>query len=385
MMSDSYHTGNTKQINAVIKGAELNYPDLTLHELLEKQAVLSPNAVALQFGDEFTTYIELRKRVNQMANYLEDQGVQPDQLVAVSLERSPDLIVCIFSILQCGAAYLPIDTGYPAARIELLISDSNAAFFITTKSKKELSHASKTIFIENLLRTVDDLPSVPLDLKVSTDSVAYIIYTSGSTGKPKGVQVAHRNVVNLLYSMKKEPGISSEDKIFALTTISFDAMVMEIFLPLIHGACVVLVDEETRRDGNLLLRKAENDEITMMWGTPSIWQILLDAGWEKPLKIKALCGGEPVPLPLAHKLLSKCNELWNIYGPTETTVCCFLTKISKDDDPITVGKPVANTQAYFLDEKGNPVGLGEVGEIAIGGDGVSLGYLNGRNLPQNVL
>ena len=139
---------------------------------------------------------------------------------------------------------------------------------------------------------------------------------------------------------------------------------------------IVLVDEETRLDGEILLKKAFEDKITMMWGTPSIWQILLDSGWTKPLKIKALIGGEPVPLNLAHKLLDLCSELWNIYGPTETTVCAFLTKISKEDDPITIGKPVANTHAYLLDDKGNHVASGEIGEIAIGGDGVSLGYLN---------
>jgi len=258
----------------------------------------------------------------------------------------------------------------------LIISDSKANFFITSVSKKALSHSSQTIFVENFKAFDDNLKEEPLDLQVPSQSMAYLIYTSGSTGKPKGVKVSHANTINLLFSLAKQPGINKKDKIFAHTTISFDLTIMEIFLPLLHGACVVLVDEETKRDGRLLLEKAIQDNITIMWGTPGIWQILLDSGWNKPLSIKVLIGGEAVPLPLARKLLSKCRELWNIYGPTETTVCCLLTKISEKDDPITVGRPIANTHIYLVDEMGNPVKNGEIGEIAIGGDGVSLGYLN---------
>src|SRR5690606_1517505 len=132
-------------------------------------------------------------------------------------------------------------------------------------------------------------------------------------------QVSPLNTINLVYSMGKEPGINKDDKIFAVTSISFDAMVMEIFLPLLHGAGIVIVDEETRLDGQILLEKAIKENVTMMWGTPSIWQILMDSDWKQPLNIKALIGGEPVPLNLAHRLLDLCSELWNIYGPTETT------------------------------------------------------------------
>ena len=194
--------------------------------------------------------------------------------------------------------------------------------------------------------------------------------------------MAHCNVINLIYAMALSPGISAEDKMFAITNISFDPMVIEIYLPLLFGACVVLVDEDTRKDGPLLLKKAVSDKITIMLGTPSLWRILLDSGWEKPLNIKAIIGGEALALPLARELLSKCNELWNQYGPTETTVCSLLTKVSIDDDIITIGKPIANTQIYILNKNGLPVNLGEIGEIAIAGDGVSLGYLNRPDLTE---
>jgi amino acid adenylation domain-containing protein len=366
--------------NFVISGPKMAYPKSTLHELFTKQAEMYPNSIALEFEDIQFTYGYLSTTINQMANYLWSQGLRPGQIVAISLDRTPELITSLFSVLQCGASYIPIDTNYPDARLNLMIEDSDAAFYIGLNSKGNFPNKVIALSIDDIFNAMVDFPVEPVNLKVPTESAAYIIYTSGSTGKPKGVQVAHRNVINLVYSMAKEPGISAADKIFSITTISFDAMVMEIFLPLLHGACVVLVDEETRRDGNLLLEKAARDKITMMWGTSSIWHILIDSGWKKPLNIKALIGGEAVPMPLAHELLSRCNELWNIYGPTETTVCCFLTQITINDNPITIGTPIANTTVYLLDANKKPVNEGQVGEIVIAGDGVSLGYLNRPDL-----
>ena len=366
--------------NFEISGPKMVYPKSTLHELFANQAEMFPLAIALEFEDKQISYVELNIMINQMANYLWSQGLRPGQIVAISLDRTPELIASLFAVLQCGASYVPIDTNYPDGRLNLMIEDSDAAFYIGLNLKTNFPNKAVSLTIASILESMRDLPVEPVNLMVPTESAAYIIYTSGSTGKPKGVQVAHCNVINLLYSMAKEPGICAADKIFSITTISFDAMVMEIFLPLLHGACVVLVDEETRRDGNLLLEKAAKDKITMMWGTSSIWHILIDSGWEKPLNIKALIGGEPVPMPLAHQLLSRCNELWNIYGPTETTVCSFLTQITINDNPITIGTPIANTNVYLLDANRKPVNDGQVGEIVIAGDGVSLGYLNRPDL-----
>jgi amino acid adenylation domain-containing protein len=367
---------NRNNLEYEIRGTEMAYPKSTLHELFAERVEMFPDSIALEFNNKKFSYSELGKMTNQMANYFWSQGLRSGQIVAISLDRTPELIASLFAVLQCGASYVPIDTMYPDARLNLMIEDSDAAFYIGLNSKKNLPSKVISLSIVDIIKEIVDFPIEPINLKVATESAAYIIYTSGSTGKPKGVQVAHCNVINLVYSMAVAPGICATDKTFAVTTISFDAMVMEIYLPLLFGACVVLVDEETRRDGQLLLEKAVKNKITVMWGTPSIWQILLDSGWETPLNLKALIGGEPVPLPLAHELISRCSELWNIYGPTETTVCCLLTQISVNDNPITVGKPVSNTQIYLLDTNGIPVNHGELGEIVIAGDGVSLGYLN---------
>ncbi|WP_291967827.1 non-ribosomal peptide synthetase [Maribacter sp.] len=365
---------------SILNGTVLDYSKATLHGLLYKQATNTPTAVALEFKNEKVTYAALQRKINSTAVYLWEKGIRPGNTVAISLERSPDLIATLFAILQCGARYVPIDTGYPDNRTLLMISDAGSTFFICDRSKQRLGHNATTILIEDIRLKANETSDSVLNIEVTSDTGAYIIYTSGSTGKPKGVQVTHDNVVNLLHSMGREPGIGPDDKIFATTTISFDAMVMEIFLPLVHGASVVLVDEETRKDGHLLLKKAIDDNITVIWGTPTIWQILLDSGWKNPLHIKALIGGEPVSKPLSLILLEKCDEVWNIYGPTETTVCCILTKITEQDDPIAIGKPIANTGIYILDSNGIPVRNGEVGEIAIGGNGVTNGYLGQAEL-----
>ncbi|HEU0124727.1 MAG TPA: amino acid adenylation domain-containing protein, partial [Flavobacterium sp.] len=330
---------------------------------------------ALEFGNEKFTYKELSQTINQMANYFLDKGLCPGQFVAVSMERNSNLVASLLAILQCGAAYLPLDPKFPSERLEFMLEDSEATFLLTTKSlSASLPKSSVTIYIEDVLSSLDQYPNSPLSLEVSNTSVAYMMYTSGSTGKPKGVTVTHKNLVNFLYSMAIEPGIDPEDKLLSITTISFDIAGLELFLPLITGASVVFADYETTRDGQLLLKLLQEKEITILQATPTTWQMLLDSGWEKPLVLKALCGGEAMPLNLARQLTSKCESLWNMYGPTETTIWSAVKEIKSDDELITIGLPIANTQIYLLDEKCQTVESGTIGEIVIGGDGVAEGY-----------
>jgi amino acid adenylation domain-containing protein len=359
-----------------IKGPALQYPQSTLHELFAERAKTQPDCIALEFEDKRITYHELSEMTNQMANYLWSEGLRPGQIVGISLDRTPELMACFFAVLQCGASYIPIDTSYPEERIKLIIEDAKVAIFISNKSRVIPSESSTSLAIEEVVQAMAKLPAIALHLKVSSDAVAYIMYTSGSTGKPKGVQVAHYNLINVIYSMAKAPGMHSDDRIFAVTSISFDAMVVETFLPLLFGACVILVTDEIKRDGNLLLKKAIEDKITILFQTPSMWQILIDTGWETPLPIKAFTGGESLTRSLSDDILARCDELWNHYGPTETTVCSLIAQVFANNEPVTIGTPVANTTIYLLDANKNLVEPGEVGEIVIAADGVSLGYLN---------
>lgn len=372
-------SANKKSLENVLSGPKMKYPNSTIHSLFAKQAEINPNSIALEFEDKQVTYGELSTMANQMAHYFWSQGLRPGQIVAVSLDRTPELIATIYAILQCGAVYLPLDTEYPENRILNIILDSEASFFISRFSKAIPANI-KFIDIKKILTEINNLTSTLLKIETSPESTAYIIYTSGSTGQPKGIQISHSNVVNFVYSMKKTMDINEKEKFLSVTSISFDPMVFDVFASLLLGASVVFLSSELVRDGNLLLEKIVGSKITIIAGTPSLWQIILDSGWENRLNLKAITGGEVLHKSLANSLLSKCNELWNLYGPTETTVASFVSKVSKDDDIITIGKPIDNTFAYLLNTNKTPVKYGGIGEIAIGGDGVALGYLKRREL-----
>jgi len=366
---------NNNSLEKGIKGTKMEYPNSPLHELFAQQAEISPNSIALEFENEKITYSALAKTVNQIAHYFAALGLSSGQIVAVSMDRSPNLIASLLAILQCGAAYLPLDPKFPAERLEFMLEDSEASFLLTTKALSgSLPNSSKNIVIEDVLASLEQFAVEPLSISVDPKAVAYMMYTSGSTGKPKGVTVTHKNLVNFLFSMAIEPGINAEDKLLSITTISFDIAGLELFLPLIKGAAVVFADHETTRDGQLLLSILQKKQITILQATPTTWQLLLDSGWETPLALKALCGGEALPLNLSRQLTSRCDSLWNMYGPTETTIWSAVKQIHADDELITIGLPIANTQIYLLDEQRQIVTPGTIGEIVIGGDGVAEGY-----------
>ncbi|WP_082577812.1 non-ribosomal peptide synthetase [Flavobacterium sp. Root186] len=361
----------------VLNNTEISYPDVSLTELLKKQAELTPNNIALEFHETKTTYLELHQKVNQLAHYLKAQGVQSGDIIAVSVSRSPELLYTLLAIMQCGAAYLPLDPEYPKARLEFMLTDSGAKVLLTSKTLfASLPSWPLTLFIEDAMESLNHYDASPLSSIVSPDNIAYILYTSGSTGNPKGVPITHKNLVNLLFSMAIEPGINENDRLLSITTISFDIAGLELYLPLIKGAALILADQETARDGRLLLELVKKGNISFLQATPTTWSMLLDSGWDEPLPLKALCGGEAMPADLARELTSKCNTLWNVYGPTETTIYSAVKQIKATDTLITIGKPIANTQLYIIDEQGQLVAPGNIGEIAIGGDGVAKGYWN---------
>jgi amino acid adenylation domain-containing protein len=349
----------------------------TLVELFEEQVLRTPDLIAVEFEGEALRYRELNRRANQFANYLQKKGIGKNTIVAVQLDRSPKLLISLLAIMKTGAAYLPVDPSYPAERVKYMIADSAAHLILAENGAGNAHLATDAKIYLNLNKEwADILQSEEIyDTTTSVTDLAYLLYTSGSTGKPKGVQVDHGNLANFLLSMKKKPGMKAEDRMLAITTISFDIAGLELFLPLICGAVVVLAGRDTARDGAALLELIRKKNITIAQATPATWYMLLDNGWNTPLNLKALCGGEAFPRDLAAKLLSLTNEVWNMYGPTETTIWSSIKQITRADE-ITIGKPIDHTTIYILDADRRQVEPGESGEIFIGGKGVSRGYLN---------
>jgi len=369
--------GNYLADYSELNNTEMPYPNVSLIELLRKQAEITPDNIALEFHDSKTTYLELHKKVNQLAHYLKAQGVESGDFIAVSFSRSPELVYTLLAIMECGAAYLPLDPEYPKERLEFMLNDSGAKVLLTSKTLfASLPSWPQTLFIEDAMDSLDEYSTLPLPETVSPENIVYILYTSGSTGNPKGVPITHKNLVNFLCSMALEPGIAENDRLLSITTISFDIAGLELYLPLIKGATLIIADHETARDGRLLLELVKSENINFLQATPTTWSMLLDSGWSEKLPLKALCGGEAMPADLAKELLSKCDTLWNVYGPTETTIWSSIKQIKADDKLITIGKPIGNTQIYLIDEHGQLAAPGNIGEIVIGGDGVAKGYWN---------
>lgn len=357
------------------------YPSLPLHELLMKQAKINPDKIALKFGPKEISYVDLEKQVHQVAHYLKAEGVENGDFVAVSLPRSIELMVTLVAIMECGAAYLPLDPTYPSKRLEFMLEDSEAKFMITTKSfSTNLQSTTKLLLLEEIFSNLSKFPHTPLPEKVDIQNIVYILYTSGSTGKPKGVPITHKNLVNLLFSVLEKPGVKETDVLISITTISFDIAMVELFAPLLIGAKLIITNEETSKDTRLLLDVMRNENITLMQATPATWQMLLYSGWNETLPIRAISTGEALPMVLAKSISLRVNELWNMYGPTETTIWSAMKLISKEDQLITIGSPMANTQLYILDEQYRLVAPGKTGELCIAGDGVAQGYWNRDDL-----
>lgn len=365
--------GNYLKDYTFINTTKMTYPDVTILELIRKQAQVTPNRIAIEFNGVKSTYQELIEKVNRLAIFLNSNGLQSGDFIAVSLLRGPELVYSLLAIMQCGAAYLPLDPGYPNARLEFMLNDSGAKFLFTSKALNSLPSWTNKLFIEDAVSIINENENFPFNTNVASENIAYLLYTSGSTGNPKGVTITHKNLVNFICSMALEPGIKENDRLLSITTISFDISGLEIYLPLIKGATLILADDDLAKDGRLLLDFLKKENISILQATPTTWQMILDSGWSEALSIKALCGGETLPNDLAKALTEKCDSLWNMYGPTETTIWSAIKKIEANVVLITIGKPIANTQLYIIDEQGIVCAPGNIGEIVIGGDGVSKG------------
>ena len=348
--------------------------DLCLHQLLARQVERTPDAVAVTSSGQSLTYAELDRRANGLANLLQSEGIGPDAPVGLLADRSVDMLVAVLGILKSGGCYVPLDPAFPAYRIEQMLEDSRPTVVLTQGHLVE--RLPKGDWKIHLLEDAPTADKAPETSGLSSESLAYLIYTSGSTGRPKGVEIPHRAVVNFLCSMRDKPGLGQDDKLLAVTTLSFDISVLELFLPLLTGAHVIVAAREETGDGRRLAALIEEFGITAMQATPATWRMLLDCGWPGRQELRVFCGGESLPLELARELLALTGEVWNLYGPTETTVWSSIQKLSPDHDNITIGRPIANTTLYLLDDRGGLVPPGFVGNLHIGGAGLARGYHN---------
>lgn len=349
-------------------------------QLFEAQAERTPDAIAVIFEEQFLTYQQLNTKANQLAHYLQTMGVKPDSLVGLCVTRSLELIVGCLGILKAGAAYLPLDPAYPADRLAFMLADSEASVLLTQTSLLTMlpQHSAKVVCLDTDWAEIAKQPQTNLTTQITPESLAYTIYTSGSTGRPKGVQIPHKALANFLRAMQQTPGLTERDILLSVTTLSFDIAALELYLPLIAGARLVLASREVALDGTQLMQRLKTAGATVMQATPATWRLLLAAGWSGGQPLKILCGGEALDPVLADRLLSCGTEVWNLYGPTETTIWSSVYRVESQQDlrrQVAIGRPIANTQFYVLNSQQQLVPIGVPGQLWIGGAGVARGYL----------
>ncbi|WP_188068391.1 hybrid non-ribosomal peptide synthetase/type I polyketide synthase [Brevibacillus brevis] len=356
-------------------------PGQNVVSLFESQVEKNPEKIAITIGTSSLSYRELQHAANRLARYLQKKGGMREKPVGIYIERSLEMAIAIMAVLKAGGSYVPIDASIPLQRLQQIKEEAGLDVMISTSDllADTKLYFQSTVLLDQEWDEVLQESSTPLNFTVEPSQTAYIIFTSGSTGKPKGVIVPHRALSNFLLSMSREPGMTAEDKLLSVTTFSFDIFGLELFLPLITGATVILATKTEMGDGNQLRLLLETHGITVMQATPATWKMMIMSGWSGSPQMKALCGGESLPTDLAREMLERAGSFWNMYGPTETTIWSTVSEIT-DAEQQTIGKPIDNTQIYILDSFNKPVPLGVYGEMYIGGMGVASGYVNNPTL-----
>jgi amino acid adenylation domain-containing protein len=356
---------------------DADYPrESTISQLFEQQVARTPEAIAVVSSGRSLTYSELLCRSNQLARYLQQLNVRPETLVGIAVERSVEMIVGLLAILKAGGAYVPIDPSYPVQRITLMIEDSDVPVILATeRTRSRLGKTARHIVsIDGDADAIAGNGTHPIFGMVTGQNLAYVIYTSGSTGKPKGVMIENRNVVNFFSGMDQVIG-SDPGVWLAVTSISFDISVLELFWTLTRGFQVIIHGDEGT---GTIPDEIRNHGVTHMQSTPSLARMIAvdpDGLASLGRLRKLVLGGEELPPSLVRQLRKEFHgEMQNMYGPTETTIWSTTFRINGDSDIIPIGKPIVNTQVYVLDSGLQPVSSGEAGDLFIGGEGVARGY-----------
>ena len=365
-----------------------DYPrDRCVHELFEEQVTRTPEAAAVVYEDEVLTYRQLNELANQLAHYLRRQGVGPDTLVGICLDRSPDLIVAVLGILKAGGAYVPLDPTYPVQRLGWMIQDTGVKVILTQEHARDdlPQTAVRTICLDSAWPTIgQESTDNPVSL-AKPDHLAYVMYTSGSTGQPKGVAIPHRGIVRLVFGVDYVD-LEGEQTFLQLAPVGFDASTFEIWGALLHGhRCVLFPGRVPELDD--LAQILQRHRVSCLWLTASLFNLVID---ERPQVLRdvrqVLTGGEALSVDHVRRALQALpdTQLINGYGPTENTTftCCYRIPRPLDEHlrSIPIGRPISHTQVYILDKQLNPVPIGVPGELYIGGDGLARGYWNRSEL-----
>ena len=353
--------------------------DKSISELFEAQVKRVPDHVAVLFEGKKLTYKELNEQSNQLAHYLKGLGVRPETIVGISLDRGFELVISLLAILKAGGAYVPLDPIYPEDRMSFMLEDTQSSVVITNKryQNKFDQYSGYLICLdqEHTRNSIAQELNTDLNNENEPSQLLYVLYTSGSTGKPKGVMIEQQAMTNFLNYMKEWLQTTDSDHWLSATCIGFDIAGLELYLPLIQGAKVQLVSQETAKDGIALAKLLASEPISVFQATPSRWRLLLEGGWKPDCNLKRICGGEALTPELHYKLTVNNRLIYHVYGPTETTVWSTHIKLNAQS-PINIGRPIANTSMYVLDNHQRLVPIGVIGELHLGGDGVARGYLN---------
>lgn len=375
-----------RQINHLLIDRNQTYLEIAPQQSLLNQFVQncqnSPNKIAVITDGKEISYQQLLDQVKTVALSLIENGVKTGDIVGLLLARSEKLPITMMAIFYAGASYLPLDPEYPKERIHYILDNAKVSTIVLEKDFSELVTNPTVNLID--IDLVLAQPKFEQDIQpvFVENGLAYVIYTSGSTGNPKGVMITQNNLTNFLLSMQNRPGLSSSDTVLTVTTISFDIAVLEILLPLFVGATTIIVNRLRSYDPSEISQLLIQHNVTLMQATPATWQMLLASNWHGKKDLRALIGGEALPQTLSSSLFSKVSQIWNMYGPTETTVWSTCYQIKSENDVPIIGKPIGNTQVYILDNNLQLVPDGVVGELCIGGLGVTNGYLGEEKLTQ---